>query len=394
MKPELFQQYTAPISETEPAGPNLEYDARMIELDEASVGEPERSIGDSVIPATPPDWRAVEKQAAVLMTETRDVRVAVIWTIARLANAGTEGLLDGLEIIRTLAADMWEAHWPQPDDGDVQERISALTRLSPVPGSFDADATVLHLLLETPLTASPNFGGISLGEVREAKEGSDAQRRLTAALMDTPAEKAEALSATLASLKETLTAIRDIYVQHGEGTPDFRLILDLIKEMQVFLDSRPAAAPAPAPAATTTVATAAEPAPVAAPVITAPASAPAAATPVAMAPLPTGAAPLQGRQQVTEQLRQICAWFEANEPSSPVPYFLRRAIRCIGADFMDILKDIVPSAQEQVRVVLRPDTSLPAVTQTASSLPPAQPAPTPAEAPAEDAAPGFFNPFG
>lgn len=391
MKSELFSRYTAPLSEAEPAGPNLEYDARMIALDEASVGEPERSIGDSVIPATPPDWRDVEKQASVLMAETRDVRVAVIWTIARLANAGTEGLLDGLEIIRTLAADMWEAHWPQPDDGDVQERISALTRLSPVPGSFDADATVLHLLLETPLTASPNFGGISLSEVREAKDGSDAQRRLTAALMDTPAEKAETLSSTLAALKETLTAIRDIYVQHGEGAPDFRLILDLLKEMQMFLDSRPAAAPAAAPAETPMVAPAAEAAPSAVPSVAAPASVPAAAPhPVDMAPLPTGAAPLQGRQQVTEQLRQICAWFEANEPSSPVPYFLRRAIRCIGADFMDILKDIVPSAQEQVRVVLRPDASQPSLPQTPA--PSAAPEPAPSPAPSEQD--GFFNPFG
>lgn len=387
MKSELFSRYTAPLSEAEPAGPNLEYDARMIALDEASVGEPERSIGDSVIPATPPDWRDVEKQAAVLMAETRDVRVAVIWTIARLANVGTEGLLDGLEIIRTLAADMWEAHWPQPDDGDVQERISALTRLSPVPGSFDADATVLHLLLETPLTASPNFGGISLSEVREAKDGSDAQRRLTAALMDTPAEKAVTLSSTLAALKETLTAIRDIYVQHGEGTPDFRLILDLLKEMQVFLDSRPAAAPTETPA----IAPAAEPTPTEAPPVASSAAAPAAPQPVVTTQLPTSATPSQGRQQVTEQLRQICAWFEANEPSSPVPYFLRRAIRCIGADFMDILKDIVPSAQDQVRVVLRPDTAQSAVPQPPAPLPPA---PAPAESPAEESATGFFNPFG
>lgn len=66
--------------------------------------------------------------------------------------------------------------------------------------------------------------------------------------MDTPAEKVEALSATLTSLKDTLTALRDIYAEHGQGTPDFRMTLDLIKEMQVFLNSRPQAAPAPAPA--------------------------------------------------------------------------------------------------------------------------------------------------
>lgn len=383
MKPELFQQYTSALAADSPAGPNLEYDARMMELEEASTPEPERSIGDSVIPATPPDWRKVEKMAAELMKETRDVRVVVTWTVARLANSGLEGLLDGLQIIRTLATDMWDAHWPQPDDGDVQERLSALTRLSPMPGSFDADTTVLHLLLETPLTASPAFGGMGLGALREAKESADAQRTLNAALMDTPADKVEALSATLSALKDTLTSLRDIYADHGQGTPDFRMTLDLLKEMQVFLNSRPQTA-APLPAAEPVAAPAAE-----TPVPEAPsAPVPQPAAPVALPPATTS---LQGRQQAVEQLRRVCEWFEANEPSSPVPYFLRRAIRCVGANFMDILEDIAPSAREQVRTVLRPDTAQSAVPQPSTPLPPA---PAPAESPAEESATGFFNPFG
>lgn len=398
MNSDSLSKYTAPLAADSPAGPNLEYDARMMELEEASTPEPEHSIGDSVIPATPPDWRAVEKQAAALMAETRDVRVVVIWTIARLANAGLQGLLDGLEIIRSLAADMWDAHWPQPDDGDVQERISALTRLSPVPGSFDADPTVLHLLLEAPLTASPAFGGLGLASLREAKDSSDAQRTMTAALMDTPAEKVEATAATVAALKDTLAAIRDIYAEHAQGTPDFRMVQDLLKEMQLFLDSRPQPAPAaadPAPAAAPAEEVPAAAAPADAPAAAAPAASqavPAATVPQA-APLPVSATAIQGRQQAVEQLRLLCEWFETNEPSSPVPYFLRRAIRCVGASFMDIMEDIAPAARDQVRTVLRPDS--PAAAPAASSPAPAAPAPVPA---AQEQAPenpeGFFNPFG
>lgn len=398
MNSDSLSKYTAPLAADSPAGPNLEYDARMMELEEASTPEPEHSIGDSVIPATPPDWRAVEKQAAALMAETRDVRVAVIWTIARLANAGLQGLLDGLEIIRSLAADMWDAHWPQPDDGDVQERISALTRLSPVPGSFDADPTVLHLLLEAPLTASPAFGGLGLASLREAKDSSDAQRTMTAALMDTPAEKVEATAATVAALKDTLAAIRDIYAEHAQGTPDFRMVQDLLKEMQLFLDSRPQPAPAAAAADPAPAAAPAEEAPAvpaSSPDATAPAvpqAVPAAPAPQA-APLPVSATAIQGRQQAVEQLRLLCDWFETNEPSSPVPYFLRRAIRCVGASFMDIMEDIAPAARDQVRTVLRPDSL--ATAPAASSPAPAAPAPAPA---AQEQAPetpeGFFNPFG
>lgn len=391
MKSELFTAYTAPLAADAPAGPNLEYDARMMELEELSTPEPEHSIGDSVIPAAEPDWRKVEKQAATLMSETRDVRIAVIWTVAHLANKGPEGLLEGLEIIRTMAADMWDAHWPQPDDGDVQERLSALTRISPMPGSFDADTTVLHLLLDTPLTASPAFGGMGLSAVREAKEGSDAQRAVTAALLDTPAEKVNELHTTLSAVKDTLTAIRDIYAEHGQGTPDFRMVQDLLKEMQVFLSSRPQELPA-APAAAAQEAPAAVSTEAAAAVI--PAVAPSApATPAVSAPvaLPAATGSIQGRQQAVEQLRQICQWFETNEPSSPVPFFLRRAIRCVGANFMDIMEDIAPAAREQVRNVLRPDTGVPAAAPAPIAAAPAAAAPAAPAAPAEE---GFFNPFG
>lgn len=389
MKPELFQQYTSALAADSPAGPNLEYDARMMELEEASTPEPEHSIGDSVIPAAAPDWRKVEKLAAALMSETRDVRIAVIWTVAHLANKGPEGLLEGLEIIRAMAADMWDAHWPQPDDGDVQERLSALTRISPVPGSFDADTTVLHLLLDTPLTASPAFGGMGLSAVREAKEGSDAQRAITAALLDTPAEKVNELHNTIAAVKDTLTAIRDIYAEHGQGTPDFRMVQDLLKEMQVFLSSRPQelpAAPAAAPEAPAAVSEAPATAPAATVIPAAAPSAPAAPAPAAPMALPAATGSIQGRQQAVEQLRRVCEWFETNEPSSPVPFFLRRAIRCVGANFMDIIEDIAPSAREQVRTVLHPETA-----PLASVATPAAPADSSPEQPAQE---GYFNPFG
>lgn len=404
MSTDLISQFAAPLGVDSPAGPNLEYDARFIALEEACMGEPEHSIGDKVIPASPPDWRDVGKQATALMKETRDVRVMVIWTIARLAEKGLSGLLEGMEIMEAAAREMWDSLWPVPDDGDVQERISALTRLSPVPGSFDADTTVLHLLLEAPLTDSPHFGGMGLRDLREAREGSDAQRALNAALQDTPQEKVDAMKAMVESLKNVFTSLRELYAEHQQGTPDFRMAMDLLKEMQLFLNSRPQSAPAaPAPAAASEASPAAEsaaalpaapaavPTPAAAAVASAVAVAPVAAV---AAPMPS-AVPAMGRQQAVELLQQLCQWFETHEPSSPVPYFLRRAIRCVGANFMDILEDIAPSAREQVRTVLRPDAAPPAAPVSVAapapvSAPAAAPAPTPEPAPQE----GYFNPFG
>lgn len=396
MTPEdLIQQFTSPITPASPAGENLEYDPRMIGLDEQYAGEPEHMMGDAFIPAAPPDWRKLEKEATILMKETRDLRLIVIWTVARLANKGIEGLLCGLQMIQQLSEHMWEQLWPIPDDGDVQERISALTRLSPVPGSFEADTTVLRLLLEMPLTASPALGSYGLRDIQQAHENSDTARTIRASLLDTPAENKERTGESLDACIDLLKNIRETYAAHGMGTPDFRMLTDLLKEMQLFLQSAPAPTiPTPQTpeqaaspnAPTNTAAIAAHPA----------SPSPTPSAPPSTAPLPIPSAlptanPRVGRDEAVRLMQQLCDWFEENEPSSPVPYFLKRAIRAVGASFVELMADIAPIAQEQINTVLKPQTpSSPAPgspsqpQQTAS-----QPAPT-----SEPVDTGYFSPFG
>lgn len=438
MNQDIINSYASPLSDAAPCGENLEYDARMIELDEQYAGEPEHMMGDSVIPATPPDWRKLEKAAAALMKETRDLRLTVIWTVARLANGGLSGLRDGLELIDELSEHMWETLWPVPDDGDVQERLSTLMRLSPMPGSFDADTTVLRLLLATPLTASPALGSYSLDDIRQAAEGSDADRTIRAALRDTPADKTRELTEHIEAILDLLRHIRDVYAEHAMGTPDFCMLTDRLKEMQLFLlSAAPASVPAPAaaqasvsggaaasatPAAAGSTAvtpgadnataaggngnTTGLPASTAVNLPTAGAAETAANIGYAAPTLVSSADARIGREQAVQLMEQLCIWFEENEPSSPVPYFLRRAIRSVGANFMELMNDIAPQSRDQLQTVLKPDASSPRDSRTgsantgasasgnaAASQPGTDPAsaPTP-EAPAEAAE--FFSPFG
>lgn len=390
----------APLTAAAPCGPNLEYDPRMSELEENSLGEPERIMGSSVIPASPPDWRQLEKDAAALMRETRDLRIIVIWTIARLALAGFSGLREGLFLLDSLSRDQWDTLWPVPDDGDVQERLSALTRLSPVPGSFDADMTVMQLMLATPLTDSPALGAYGLKEIQQAPENSDDARLHRAALWDTPAEKTTATRESIESCLALLKSLRDTYNEHAMGTPDFRMLCDQLKEMQLFLGQQPPADAAPAaeasPAAPTADAPAApvpvptgSPAPVAAPA--------AAAAPAFTTALPAAGSTREGRRQAIEIMQQLCTWFRENEPSSPVPYFLERAIRSVGANLVDILADIAPAARDQIQTVLKPASATTPATPAPAPYTPAPaeaPAPAAAPAPEPEPEPGFFNPFG
>ena len=48
----------APVSEESPSGADLEYDPTFGELERTALGKPEQVMGDDVIEAEDPDWRA------------------------------------------------------------------------------------------------------------------------------------------------------------------------------------------------------------------------------------------------------------------------------------------------------------------------------------------------
>jgi type VI secretion system protein ImpA len=50
-------------------------------------------------------------------------------------------------------------------------------------------------------------------------------------------------------------------------------------------------------------------------------------------------------------LDDICIYYSKHEPSSPVPLLLRRAHRLVGADFLDLLKDLAPSGLSEIQVI-------------------------------------------
>lgn len=60
---------------------------------------------------------------------------------------------------------------------------------------------------------------------------------------------------------------------------------------------------------------------------------------------------LSSRSDAIECLAKIIAWFENNEPSSPLPMLLRRARKLSTMSFLDILRDISPDGINQAMLV-------------------------------------------
>src|SRR3954469_21001542 len=94
-----IEKLLEPISSEEPCGPNLEYDAAFLALERISLGKPEQRMGDSIRAAEPPEFDVVARDAAAILSRSKDLRVAVQFARAQTHTDGYQGLRDGVGLV-------------------------------------------------------------------------------------------------------------------------------------------------------------------------------------------------------------------------------------------------------------------------------------------------------
>jgi type VI secretion system protein ImpA len=158
-----------------------------------------------------------------------------------------------------------------------------------------------------------------------------------AAFKDTPAEELLAYYTAAKAAFENVNAIDAVFL---ERTPGFGPSLDPLQKMLgavVNILAKETGADAP-PAEN---ATEAAEVPAGAAASGAPAAGNAVSAPGQIA----------SAGDVAKALDSIIAYYERNEPSSPLPILLARARRLIGANFMTIMNDMAPLGVENVNLV-------------------------------------------
>src|SRR5215207_3177936 len=117
-----------PVSAEAPCGTDLEVsgDADFLELGRLGEGKPEQQIGNTIIPASDPDWKLLQRKAAELLKRTKDLRPAVELTRSLVRTDGFPGFSKGIEILRGLVERYWDGLYPlldPEDDNDPQMRV-------------------------------------------------------------------------------------------------------------------------------------------------------------------------------------------------------------------------------------------------------------------------------
>ncbi len=322
-------------------GAALEYDAEFQAMERAAEGKPERQMGDTVVPAEEPDWKALQSLATEVLGRSKDLRAAVFLARAALRTEGVEGFAAGLAVVRRLLDTYWDGVHPRldPDDGnDPTFRMNVLDSLT------NLDAT-LRALREAPVVSSRTFGRFGLRDLEIASNTiplppnypgePPTTERISGAFAEVGDDEltatAEATAAALAQI-DAIDAFLAAQLQAGAQVdlePLRRCLLAMQKPVADALASRGVGQGGDAAAAEGPDGT----------------SAGGERTPGA----------INGWDDVEQMLDRICDFYRRAHPSSPVPLLLQRARAMVRMDFMQLLEELAPTGvPDAERVLLSP----------------------------------------
>jgi type VI secretion system protein ImpA len=320
----------APVSEDAPCGPDLEYDAEFLALEDAARGKAEQQFGDTIIPAEDPDWRKVQQLSGELLARTKDLRVAVHFLRANTRLQGLQAAAEGLSLIHGLVDQRWDHVHPLLDADDNNDPTMRLNALAPlVDGQgFLADVRKATLTAGRSSVTGRDCELASGKHQPHEGESTVPQMGVQQALRDGEAQQ-PGLLAALGGMADTVAAIDAVIMARASASgPEFRPLRVLLQA--IADEAKTAAGVGQAQDAGQTGEAGAE------------------GLPPGMVAVAAPAGVLRTRDDAIEALEKVCAWIEANEPSNPAPLLIRRAQRLMSKNFMDIIRDLVPDGVDTV----------------------------------------------
>jgi len=327
-----------PIAGPNPAGENLRYAPVYDQIREARRQEEAVTEGDWQTPGKKANWPLVIKLAGdALATRSKDLQLAAWLTEALIRTEGFAPLAPCLDLIRELLENFWDGLYPEIEDGDLELRATPLEWIG---------SQLETPIKQVPLTRSgldwfqykisrsvPTEDEAANSDARRAqRETAIAEGKLTPEEFDsafhaTPTafyqQAFEHLETARNSLAQ-LTAVCD--EKFGDFSPSFSVLRNTLEEVQqsvrILLQRKQALEGPPAEeevaeqeAVTEEVIWTAEEA---------------TALPVRAEPAPRRKAPAaepQDREDAVERVVTATRFLRRDDPYSPVPYLLLRALR-------------------------------------------------------------------
>lgn len=325
-------------------GVNLEDDSGFQNFFFESQGTPERFDGQSTIPAEPPEWRTVKKQAIEYLAKTRDLKLISVLAQSVL---NTEGLYKFEQCLSGLSQQV-QSHWQEvfpaldEDDGDPLERISAL-------GHINDKNFVINVIRQLPIANSKVLGNVTLQKIEKAvspggtkEEGDLELPQIIGIFKESDTEQNTATYTVVNQCITHLNEINRAFIEQAgnEYNVNFDAIVEVLtnlaNSLKKYGDLRLEVVTEADEGSDTTESEhqSSDSAP---------------ANTATSTSFRDANMKLTSRSDVERCFDLILSYYQECEPSSPVPILVSRAKKLVNSDFLDIVKDIFPDALDQVQ---------------------------------------------
>jgi type VI secretion system protein ImpA len=332
-----LESLTAPVSEADPCGPDLDLEGDPDYLNFLAKAE-------GILPASyfsvqdgkpfdrgSIDFAAEFQAAKPLLERTRDLRLLATIAKLHILNRDLSAFADCITAVATLLDTQWENVHPRGEGGDYAMRMVAIETLDDLP-------TVVHPLQFVPLINHRRIGAITYrnymtatGEVRPRADEEQPLDTATIdkALMESDLAPMVEMLRRFEALQDTLGRIRSIWIERAgfdqaanldKSTQTIAKIIALLGGVVAKRD--PSLAPVQAGEGV---------------------EAQAATTAVGQ---------IASREEAAASLAAAAAYFSSVEPSNPALLLVRQAPQLVGKSFVDVIRILVPTYAEQAAIAV------------------------------------------
>ncbi len=314
-----------PIRPDSPCGEDLSFSNEFDVIAELRrEDDPTLDQGEWVTTLKTADWDGTQRRCGeLLVSGSKDLRLAMWWAEAATLKSGYAGLHAGLQLCAELCRRYWDGLFPEVEDGDMEQRIGNIAWFLNRTASLSTQA---------PLTQGRGGAAYSIMQLQLARS---AQATLDRHPEQATTQSSDALTLDKINraLRETpKTVLRDAVSSAGDcltALAQWQSVIDshLGQDGPSFVPAREALA-----SALHEVQRLAREAGVTLGESTADNGPDASADEDGSGTLNTEASgvrggPLRSRQQALDQLREVASFFRATEPHSPVAYLADKAVQ-------------------------------------------------------------------
>lgn len=324
-----LEKLLAPVSEEDPAGPDLDYDdAERDEIRVAFDSSVSMDSSGTEQAGAEIDWAGVIRKIVAQSARTKDIWLAVYLSRAGARIGDFSAVVAGAEMLAGLLERYWDVVHP------TIEELGYIGRKTPC-DSLANRGQFLRFLEQTTLVKHQRLGSYSAADFDRFRRNGEAEEGygfFRAALEDLGDQSILQALEQVRGLGAALRRADRVFAEKavGEPSPNFELAYQTLLEIERSLGAFVSTPVEPTTDDGETVG-------------------------AAEAAKPSSSArsgPIASRDDVVRAIDAICDFYRKAEPTSPIPLVLQRARAWVHLDFLGLLDDLAPDSLRDVRRVL------------------------------------------